>query len=197
MNVGSTCQNWVRYPGTVQSYTAIIQRLWQWQAKRFCLRPVWKSWVRFGCLAFLFWCCAFDHCWPSPDHESAVVMIMKHEASFHLLFHKRCDLSVITNLSGFALSRLRPCLTFFLTKVHFLSLSWLPGMSPGTSKQGFSLLMAEAKDCLWLWLQKITSVFTFFHPTYCRRRLGIEGKVLACHTATSTELPFSSKETSR
>ena len=36
-----------------------------------------------------------------------------------------------------------------------------------------------------------------FHPTYCRRRLGIEGKVLACHTATSTEFPFSSQETSR
>ena len=108
-----------------QSYTAIIQRFWAMTSKHDQNGSIWDQCgkAEFGLVA---WLSCFDvvlltiaDCLLTmnlPDHESAV-----SRSFLHLLFHKRCDLGVITDLSGVAIARLRPCSTFFLTTVHFLS----------------------------------------------------------------------------
>ena len=114
-----------------------ILRLWQWQAnslKRFCLRSVWRSWVmlRFWPLLTVSW----PWIGSSDGHEASWIMKLPSIC---------CATKGVTwvrwHSSGFAIA-----LNFLPDQSSFPELwSWLPGMSPGSSKQGFSVLMAEAK----------------------------------------------------
>lgn len=200
MNVGSTCQNWVRYPGTVQSYTAIIQRLWQWQANMVKtvlfeislekLSPVWL--LGFLVLMLCFWP-LLTVSWPwicsSDDHEARSFLSFvvpqemwlgcDHKFEWFCPFAASSLLNFLPDQSSF------PELELAARDVSWIVQAGLQSID-GRGQRLPVTVTAKNHKCLYV-----------FRPTYCRRRLGIEGKVLACHTATSTELPFSSKETSR